>query len=95
MLGRGGGALGKMLLPFKLGFGGRIGNGTQWMTWIHIDDLIGIIVYCLENAAVQGAINCTAPNPVTNTEFTKALGNALNRPTIFPMPALRAGRSFS
>ena len=82
-----GGALGKMLGPFKLGGGGKIGQGTQWMSWIHINDLIGIILYCLEQGEVQGPVNGTAPNPVTNQQFTKALGKVLNRPTFFSMPA--------
>ena len=82
-----GGALGKMLGPFKLGGGGKIGQGAQWMSWIHIDDLIGIIRHCLEQGEVQGPVNGTAPNPVTNQQFTKALGKVLNRPTFFSMPA--------
>ena len=82
-----GGALAKMLLPFKLGAGGRMGSGTQWMSWIHIRDLIGIILYCIEHDGIQGPVNGTAPSPVTNQVFTKALGRVLNRPTIFPMPA--------
>jgi uncharacterized protein len=81
-----GGALGKMLGPFKLGAGGRMGSGTQWMSWIHIDDLIGIILYCMEHEGIQGAVNGTAPCPVTNQQFTKTLGKVLNRPTFFPMP---------
>jgi len=83
-----GGALGKMLGPFKLGGGGKIGQGTQWMSWIHINDLIGIIRHCLEQGEVQGPVNGTAPNPVTNQQFTKALGKVLNRPTFFSMPAV-------
>ena len=82
-----GGALAKMLTPFKLGAGGRMGQGTQWMSWIHIRDLIGIILYCIEHDGIQGPVNGTAPSPVTNQQFTKALGKVLNRPTIFPMPA--------
>ncbi len=82
-----GGALAKMLLPFKLGAGGRMGSGTQWMSWIHIRDLIGIVLYCIENDSIQGPVNGTAPSPVTNLQFTKALGKVLNRPTFFPMPA--------
>jgi len=87
VLGREGGALKKMLLPFKLGLGGRIGNGNQWMSWIHIEDLIGIILYCIDNEKVEGFINGTAPNPVTNTFFTKVLGKVLKRPTLLAMPA--------
>lgn len=88
VLGSGGGALQKMLLPFKLGLGGRIGRGNQWMSWIHRDDLIGIILYCIDHNAVSGAVNGTAPNPVTNAVFTKTLGKVLNRPTLLPMPGL-------
>jgi len=86
VLGKGGGALSKMLLPFKLGLGGRIGDGKQWMSWVHLDDLVGIIFYCIKHEQVSGAINGTSPNPVTNQEFTKTLGKVLKRPTIFPMP---------
>ena len=82
-----GGALGKMLGPFKLGAGGRMGQGTQWMSWIHINDLIGILLHCMEQESIQGPVNGTAPTPVTNQQFTKALGKVLNRPTFFPMPA--------
>lgn len=86
VLGHKGGALNKMLLPFKLGLGGAIGSGNQWMPWIHLDDLIGLIRFCIAQPNVSGAINGTAPNPVTNSEFTKALGKALKRPTVLPMP---------
>ena len=88
VLGKGGGALSKMLLPFKIGLGGRIGQGKQWMSWIHLDDLIGIILYCIDNENLKGAINGTSPNPVTNQVFTKTLGSVLKRPTIFPMPSV-------
>lgn len=88
VLGKGGGALSKMLLPFKWCLGGRIGQGTQWMPWIHIDDLIGVIMYCIHHDDVSGAVNGTSPNPVTNEVFTKALGKELKRPTIFPMPEI-------
>jgi len=93
-LGKDGGALQKMLLPFKLGAGGVIGNGKQWYSWIHIDDLIGIYLFALDNAAhiASGALNATSPRPVTNAEFTTSLGRALHRPTFLPTPtfALRA-----
>lgn len=82
-----GGALSKMLPPFKLGLGGKIGKGTQWMSWIHIDDLIGIILYCIDNDKISGSINGTAPEPVTNASFSKSLGKTLNRPALLPMPA--------
>jgi uncharacterized protein (TIGR01777 family) len=82
-----GGALAAMLTPFKLGLGGRAGSGKQWMAWIHGADVVGIMLLALDNAAAHGPVNATAPNPVTNYEFTKALGRALHRPTIFPVPA--------
>ncbi|MEH6446343.1 MAG: TIGR01777 family oxidoreductase [Oceanospirillaceae bacterium] len=88
VLGKNGGALAKMLPPFKLGFGGKIGSGKQWMSWIHLSDMIAIIDYCIKNESLKGAINCTAPNPVTNGSFTKALGKVLKRPTLLPLPAI-------
>ncbi len=88
VLGKNGGALNKMLFPFKMCLGGIIGHGKQWMSWIHIDDLTGIILYCINHDNLKGAINGTSPNPVTNKEFTKTLGMTLKRPTIFPMPAI-------
>ncbi len=88
VLGKGGGALSKMLPPFKMGLGGKIGGGKQWMPWIHLDDLVGIILYCIDHDELKGAINGTSPNPVTNQVFTKTLGKALKRPTILPMPAV-------
>jgi TIGR01777 family protein len=80
------GALAKMLLPFKLGVGGVIGSGKQWMSWIGIEDLIRIFVFALENENLRGVYNATAPNPVTNEEFTKTLGRVLRRPTVLPLP---------
>lgn len=88
VLGKGGGALQKMLFPFKLGLGGTIGKGTQWMSWIHLDDLTGIIVYCIDHDSLEGPVNCTAPNPVNNKIFTKALGKVLKRPTFLPVPVV-------
>ena len=88
VIGKNGGALSKMLLPFKIGLGGRIGRGDQWMPWIHLDDLIGIILYCIKHNDLKGAINGTSPHPVTNKVFTKTLGIVLKRPTIFPMPPI-------
>ncbi len=85
-----GGALAKMLLPFKLGVGGRVGGGHQYMSWIAIDDLVGVILHCLENETLRGPVNAVAPHPVTNRQFTAALGGVLHRPTIFPMPAFAA-----
>jgi len=84
-----GGALEKMLLPFKLGLGGKIGSGKQYFSWVHIYDVLGAIRFLIDNKNCEsGAYNLTAPNPVNNYEFTKAFGKILNRPTIFPMPAL-------
>jgi uncharacterized protein (TIGR01777 family) len=82
-----GGAMGKMLTPFKFGLGGRIGSGAQWFSWIHIDDEVGAIRHAIDTAAVAGPLNATAPNPATNAAFTKALGHALHRPTVIPVPA--------
>lgn len=87
VLGKNGGALAKMLTPFKMGLGGSMGDGKQWMSWVHVDDLIGIILHTIEHQEIQGAINGTAPNPVNNKNFTTTLGKALNRPTLLPMPA--------
>jgi uncharacterized protein len=86
VLGREGGALKQMLPPFRLGLGGPTGSGKQWMSWIHLDDLIEAIVFSLGNVNVFGPVNATAPNPVRNEEFTKALGAALGRPTIVHTP---------
>jgi uncharacterized protein (TIGR01777 family) len=86
VLGANGGALAKMLPPFKAGMGGKLGHGDQWMSWVHIDDLVGIIQHALENP-LRGPLNGTAPKPVTNADFTKALGHALSRPAVVPMPA--------
>lgn len=85
-----GGGLAKMLTPFKMGVGGVIGSGRQYWSWIAIDDVAGVIGYCLSNSQISGPINTTAPTPVTNREFTKTLGTVLERPTIIPMPAFMA-----
>lgn len=85
-----GGALAKMLFPFKMGGGGIVGTGTQYWSWIAIDDLIGSINYCISHPKLSGVVNATAPSPVTNAEFTKTLGSVLGRPTIIPMPAMVA-----
>lgn len=90
VLSRKGGALKKMLLPFKLGAGGIIGDGNQYWSWISIDDVVGAFRHALENEAVRGAVNVVSPHPATNRDFTKSLGKALHRPTIFPMPAFAA-----
>jgi hypothetical protein len=89
-----GGALRKMLLPFRMGAGGRVGPGTQWMSWISIDDALGAIHHALKDGRLSGPLNAVAPAPVTNAEFTRALGRALGRPTIFPMPAFAARLAF-
>lgn len=81
-----GGALQRMLPPFRLGVGGRLGSGRQWTPWIHLDDLIALYVFALENP-VEGPLNGVAPNPVTNAEFTRALAHAVHRPAIFPVPS--------
>jgi uncharacterized protein (TIGR01777 family) len=83
-----GGALEKMLLPFKLGLGGRLGGGRQWFPWIHIEDVVGIFLHALMSPAVDGPINGVAPGIVTNEEFTRELAAALNRPAFFPVPHL-------
>ncbi len=83
-----GGALQRMLLPFKLGLGGRVGSGEQYMSWIALDDHVGALRHLLTTDSVRGAANLTAPNPATNAEFTRALGNALHRPTVLPTPLL-------
>ena len=85
VLGRGG-ALQKMLLPFKLGLGGRLGAGKQWMSWVHVDDIVGMFLHAATHADVRGPYNAVGPTPVTNTDFTKALGRVLHRPTLFPAP---------
>ena len=81
-----GGALAKMLTPFRMGIGGRIGAGKQWMSWIALDDVIGALQFVLSNETLNSPVNFVAPNPVTNAEFTKTLGNVLSRPTLFPIP---------
>jgi uncharacterized protein (TIGR01777 family) len=83
-----GGALKKMLLPFKIGIGGRLGNGKQWFPWIHIDDIAGIFRHAVINSSVRGPMNGVAPNPVTNAEFTRELARALHRPAFFPVPEI-------
>jgi uncharacterized protein (TIGR01777 family) len=88
VLGKGGGALSKLLPPFRLGLGGRIGNGMQWMSWVHIDDHIGIILHAVDDSSIDGPLNATAPNPVRNREFASTLGMVLRRPALLPMPGL-------
>jgi uncharacterized protein (TIGR01777 family) len=88
VLGKDGGALQKLLPLFKLGGGGPVGNGKQWMSWIHRSDLVEMILYSLTHDNVSGAVNAVAPNPSTNAEFSKALGKAVNRPAFMPAPAI-------
>jgi len=87
VLSKHGGALGQMLLPFRFGLGGRLGSGRQWWSWIHVDDIVGAVLRVLNTDALRGAVNLVSPNPVTNAEFTSALGTALSRPAILPAPA--------
>lgn len=83
-----GGMLGELLTPFKLGVGGPIAGGNQYLSWVHIDDEVGILLWALDNSAVSGVVNAGSPNPVTNKEFSKALGRALGRPAVMPLPGL-------
>jgi uncharacterized protein (TIGR01777 family) len=86
VLGRDGGLLAKMLLPFRLGLGGRLGGGRQWMSWIALTDVAGALRFMIENETVAGPVNVVAPNPVTNAEFTDTLGRVLGRPTFTVVP---------
>lgn len=94
VLSKDGGALGTMLTPFKLGGGGVVGSGKQWMSWISLDDEIDVINFALENENLRGAINAVSPNPVTNEEFTKTLGEVLYRPTFIPLPEFAVSMLF-
>jgi uncharacterized protein (TIGR01777 family) len=87
ILAREGGALPKMMLPFKFGAGGKLSSGQQWMSWVTLEDVVGILRLAIENARVRGAINIVSPQPLQNAEFTKVLAKALRRPAIFPAPA--------
>ena len=94
----GGGILGELLLPFKLGLGGPLAGGRQWVPWIHLSDEVGILIWALDTESVAGVLNGTAPNPVTNKEWSKALGKALGRPAVLPIPGVavevKFGREF-
>jgi len=94
----GGGILGELLLPFKLGLGGPLAGGKQWVPWIHLSDEVGILVWALDTESVSGVVNGSAPNPVTNKEWSKALGRALGRPAVLPIPGIavevKFGREF-
>ena len=94
VLSKDGGALAAMLTPFKFGVGGVVGSGEQWMSWVALDDEINAINFVLENENVRGAVNVTSPNPVTNEQFTKTLGDVLYRPTILPLPEFAVNMIF-
>jgi hypothetical protein len=91
VLARDGGPLSKMLRPFRLGLGGRLGDGRQWMSWVTLDDAVESILFALKERAVSGPLNIVSPEPLTNADFTRALGSALGRPTPFPVPAFALG----
>jgi uncharacterized protein (TIGR01777 family) len=86
VLAREGGALPKMMLPFKIGLGGKLGSGRQWMSWVTLEDVVGILRFAIENPPVRGAINIVSPQPLQNLEFTKVLAEAMRRPALFPAP---------
>jgi uncharacterized protein len=88
VLSRTGGALERMLPPFRLGLGGPVAGGGQYMSWVHLDDVVGALAFCLDTEAARGPVNVTAPEPVTNREFSKALGRVLGRPAVLPVPEL-------
>ena len=90
----GGGALERMLTPFRLGLGGPLGSGRQWMSWLTLDDAIGIIHRAMTDGAIEGALNAVAPEPVTNADFARTLGQALHRPAVIPVPALALELAF-
>ncbi|MEK7811380.1 MAG: TIGR01777 family oxidoreductase [Pseudomonadota bacterium] len=83
-----GGILGRMLLPFKLGLGARLGDGKQWMSWVHIQDYVAIVKLLLDNGRLHGSFNMTAPNPVSNAQFTQTLAHSLHRPVFFAAPGI-------
>ncbi|MFC5648317.1 TIGR01777 family oxidoreductase [Paenibacillus solisilvae] len=87
VLGKGGGAFPLMSLPYKLFAGGKVGSGKQWMPWLHIEDMVRLILFCIDNPNLEGPVNACAPHPVTNDAFGRALGRALGRPHWFPVPA--------
>jgi uncharacterized protein len=86
VLGRDGGALKQMMTPFRLGIGGRLGNGRQWVPWIHVDDLLRLFVFAASNSSIDGVLNGSSPEPVRNAAFTSSLADALHRPAILPVP---------
>ena len=94
VLSKDGGALGTMITPFKFGVGGVVGSGKQWMSWVSLDDMIAVINFAIENEKLRGAVNVVSPNPVTNEEFTKTLGEVLYRPTFLPLPEFAVNLMF-
>ncbi len=94
VLSRGSGALGKMEPLFRMGLGGRLGSGRQWMSWIGLDDVVAAVQFLLASTGIAGAVNLTAPNPVTNAEFTRAMGRQLHRPAVLPAPAFALRMAF-
>jgi uncharacterized protein (TIGR01777 family) len=94
ILDKDGGALAKMLTPFRMGIGGRVGDGNQWMSWIILDDVVAGLRLAIEKTLLSGPVNFVAPNAVTNTEFTRVLGKTISRPTFFPVPAFGARMAF-
>jgi uncharacterized protein (TIGR01777 family) len=93
VLSKRGGALQRLLLPFRLGAGGRVGSGSQWWSWVSLDDAVAAYLFALEHP-LEGPVNVTSPEPVTNRDFVKALGRALHRPTIFPLPSFAVKAAF-
>src|SRR5258707_3937769 len=87
ILAREGGGLPKMMLPFKFGAGGKLGSGQQWMSWVALEDVVGILRFAIENASVRGAVNIVSPQPLQNADFTRVLAKAMHRPALFPAPA--------
>ena len=94
ILARDGGMLSKLLTPFKMGMGGKVGSGKQYISWVALDDAVNAIKLAIDDKSIQGPINIVSPNPVTNEEFTKTLGHVLNRPTALAMPAFAARLAF-
>jgi uncharacterized protein (TIGR01777 family) len=84
----------RLLLPFRLGLGGRLGSGQQWFSWVSIEDVVGGLAFLVEHETLSGPVNLVAPGAVTNLEFTRALGQALHRPTLFPVPAFALRLAF-
>jgi len=94
VLGADGGAMTKILPPFKLGLGGRLGSGEQWMSWIHLDDLVSLLLFALDQSSIKGVYNAVSPGPVKNKEFTQTLAETLGRPAVLPVPAFALKLAF-